>query len=102
MKRDRIEKLIYSGRSAQHFTQDTPILPDVWIEYAVHPGAAKRLLLTPWQGPGLFHTTPGLLSVVVRQRLEAKRCQRRSGQTKTIEVSLRADFWPSPRASRLQ
>jgi serine protease AprX len=73
MKRNRIETLIYSGRTSRRFTQDTPILPDVWIEYAVRPGEAKRLLLTPWQGPGRFHTTPGLLSIVVRQRLRAER-----------------------------
>ncbi len=73
MNRNRIEALIYSGRTARRFTQDTPILPDVWIEYAVHPGEPKHLLLTPWQGPGHLHTTPGHLSVVVRRRLKAER-----------------------------
>src|SRR3954471_19369569 len=73
MKRERIQDIIHSGRLPRRFTQDTPILPDVWIEYAVHPGERKRLLITPWQGPGRFHTTPGQLSVVVRRRLQAVR-----------------------------
>ena len=31
----------------QRFTQDTPILVDVWVAFAEHPGARQELLLTP-------------------------------------------------------
>jgi serine protease AprX len=73
MQRNQVEDLLFGGRMARRYTQDTPILPDVWIAYAAEPGESKRLLLTPWQGQGKYHTTPGPLSLVVRHRLKAER-----------------------------
>src|SRR5690242_10175587 len=73
MRRKQIEDLIYSGRMARRFTQDSPILPDVWIKYAEEPGEAHEVLLTPHLEPGPRYTTPGALSVVVRERLERER-----------------------------
>src|SRR4026208_2369517 len=48
MNRAAIEELLY-GKADQErrFTQDFPILPDVWIEYGETPAAAIELLLTP-------------------------------------------------------
>jgi len=48
MNRQEIEELIY-GRPEQRrrFTQDFPILPDVWIAYAEHPHEPIELLLSP-------------------------------------------------------
>jgi serine protease AprX len=73
MRREILEEILYSGRMARRFTQDSPILPDVWLQYALGPGKAYQLLITPWQQPGLFHTTPGMLSVALRRRLKAER-----------------------------
>jgi subtilisin family serine protease len=48
MKRREIEELIYGKPEQQRrFTQDFPILPDVWIAYAEQPNARIELLLTP-------------------------------------------------------
>ena len=55
ISRDRILKLVY-GDEQPRFTQDSPILPDVWIEYGKNPNKAVELLITPQFGikPGLI------------------------------------------------
>ena len=48
MKRDQIEELFYGKPEQQRrFTQDFPILPDVWIEYGKAPDTRVEVLLTP-------------------------------------------------------
>jgi serine protease AprX len=49
MTREQIEALIY-GNPEQHlrFTQDFPVLPDVWIAFAEKPNERIELLLTPY------------------------------------------------------
>jgi hypothetical protein len=48
MKRRKIEELFYGNPEHQRrFTQDFPVLPDVWIEYGENPGQRIDLLLTP-------------------------------------------------------
>jgi hypothetical protein len=48
MRRDQIEELFYGKPELQRrFTQDFPILPDVWIEYGKTPDKRVELLLTP-------------------------------------------------------
>src|SRR3954447_21176958 len=48
--RNLIEDAIFGWRGSQRFTQDSPVLPDVWIEYALRPGHAVGLLLEPSGG----------------------------------------------------
>ena len=48
MHRDQIEALFYGRPENQRrFTQDFPILPDVWIEYGKDPAGRVEVLLTP-------------------------------------------------------
>ena len=48
MQRDTIERLFYGEPDQQRrFTQDFPILPDVWIEVRQDPAGRVELLLTP-------------------------------------------------------
>ena len=48
MERERIEELFYGRPEHQRrFTQDFPILPDVWIAYGRTPGDRIDVLLTP-------------------------------------------------------
>jgi len=48
MKREQIEELFYGKPEQQRrFTQDFPILPDVWIEYGKAPDRRVEVLLTP-------------------------------------------------------
>lgn len=68
LARERIEELIFGTERFRRFTQDSPILPDVWIGYGTDPGRPLDLLLTPRR-----ETTPGELSRVIRERLERER-----------------------------
>jgi serine protease AprX len=48
LEREWIEELIYGSETAQRFTQDSPILPDVWIGYGMDPDKPMDVLLTPF------------------------------------------------------
>lgn len=61
--------LIYGGRSGRRFTQDSPVLPDVWIAFAQNPNKKIDLLLTPFQATKTDALTPGLLEQALRKRL---------------------------------
>jgi hypothetical protein len=66
MERKEIEELIYGKADQQRrFTQDFPILPDVWIAYAKSPDARIELLLTPHN-----RSDAAALSWALRQRLK--------------------------------
>mgnify|MGYP001820083856 CR=1 FL=1 len=66
-RRDFFENLVYGGKERRRFTQQSPVMPDVWIQYGMHPGDQKELLMVPnWQ-----YTTLDLTSHVKR-RLQAK------------------------------
>lgn len=65
MKRQDIEELIYGKQEQQRrFTQDFPILPDVWIAYAEQPNERIELLLTPHS-----RSDAATLTRALRQRL---------------------------------
>jgi serine protease AprX len=67
MQRETIERLFYGQPEHQRrFTQDFPILPDVWIEYGRNPGARIELLLTPHN-----ESDAATLARALRQRLAA-------------------------------
>ena len=67
MRRETIEHLFY-GRPEQQrrFTQDFPVLPDVWIEYGREPKARIEVLLTPHN-----ESDAPTLARVLRERLAA-------------------------------
>jgi serine protease AprX len=44
---DVVNRLLYGCGDRQRFTQDTPILVEVWQRYAAEPGLAQDLLITP-------------------------------------------------------
>jgi serine protease AprX len=58
------DDLMLGGRGAFRFTQDSPVLPDVWTAYAAKPGEPLDLLLTPHDDSG-----PGELALALRDRL---------------------------------
>jgi serine protease AprX len=68
MQREQVEDLIYGDPSQrQRFTQDFPVLPDVWIAYGEKPNQRVELLLTP-------HTRSDapILARALRERLTAE------------------------------
>jgi serine protease AprX len=68
MRRETIEHLFY-GRPEQQrrFTQDFPVLPDVWIEYGREPKARIEVLLTPHN-----ESDAPTVARVLRERLAAE------------------------------
>jgi serine protease AprX len=87
MQREAIEDLIYGGTNQRRrFTQDFPVLPDVWIGYGMEPRKRLELLLTP-------HTRSDApsLSRALRARLDseeavARKLNRRTDKDR-IDVS---------------
>ena len=68
MQRDTIERLFYGEPEHQRrFTQDFPILPDVWIEYGKNPAGRVELLLTPHN-----ESDSATLARALRERLAAE------------------------------
>lgn len=63
-RRDVLEELIYRSMGSQRFTQNSPVLPDVWIAYGLDPGAPQDLLLTPH-----VECAPADLARKLRERL---------------------------------
>jgi serine protease AprX len=58
-----LQKLIYGDGPGRRFTQDSPVMPDVWLAYGQTTGPVD-LLLTPHTG-----TTPGALAAELQARL---------------------------------
>jgi subtilisin family serine protease len=68
MERAQIEKIFYGESDQQRrFTQDFPVLPDVWIKYGANPGKRFELLLTPHSRSGAAAAAQAL-----RERLKAE------------------------------
>ncbi|MET0648535.1 MAG: S8 family serine peptidase [Pyrinomonadaceae bacterium] len=68
----QLEEVIFGQTGFRRFTQDSPILPDVWMAYGLDPAEPADLLLTPTWG-----AAPGKLSNVLADRLEAERAAAR-------------------------
>ena len=84
LKREDVVKIIYGQGPIQRFTQDSPVLADVWIAYAEDPESQQDLLLTPYQsalavpnrgnsGMGMSLLTPGRLAQTLEARLRQER-----------------------------
>jgi len=44
---DVVNRILYGSGDRQRYTQETPILPEVWQCYAAYPGKPQDLLITP-------------------------------------------------------
>jgi subtilisin family serine protease len=84
LDRDLMEQLMFGTGRVRRFTQDTPVLPDVWLEYARGPGEAGARLTAPTDAtdphpPVKLLLTPfrdaaaGEVSRVLRERLLVER-----------------------------
>lgn len=71
LARESIEKLILKTGDRRRFTQDSPVLPEVWIQFGLGPLTPQDLLLTPHR-----KSSAGRLSVLIRERAEADRLTR--------------------------
>ena len=68
LKRSTLEQIIFRRAPMRRYTQDSPVLPDVWFAYGENPGEQIDLLLTP-----LRTTSPGEVFKALRQRVATER-----------------------------
>ncbi len=65
-RRGFLEDVVYCGERQRRFTQQSPIMPDVWIRYGLNAGEQQELLLVPnWH-----HSTADLASAI-KSRLKS-------------------------------
>ncbi|HEU4712102.1 MAG TPA: S8 family serine peptidase [Pyrinomonadaceae bacterium] len=69
--REQLEDLIYHYDGLTRFTQDSPVLPDVWFEFGKNPTAKLDLLLNPH-----FEASSGRVAQVIEKRLKAERASK--------------------------
>lgn len=63
-----VHRLIFGGERARRFTQDSPILPEVWRAFTQEPGKHHDLLLAPH-----IKASPGRIAGALREALGADR-----------------------------
>ena len=90
IRREWLEELIFRGEASRRFTQDSPVLPDVWLAfgeaYCRDPLVRRDLLLTPHR-----NASAAALGFALQQRLRAERQTREwrslHGREKTADVA---------------
>lgn len=64
IERDALERLIYRNGGPKRFTQDSPVMPDVWFEFGTNPNGRVDLLLNPH-----YQASPGRVAKLLEDRL---------------------------------
>ncbi|HEX5703560.1 MAG TPA: S8 family peptidase [Pyrinomonadaceae bacterium] len=64
IQRDELEQLIYRNAGPKRFTQDSPVMPDVWFEFGKSPNGRVDLLMNPH-----FEASPGRVAKLLEDRL---------------------------------
>jgi len=62
--REFFENLVYRTVDRRRFTQQSPVMPDVWISYGLNPGEKLELLMVP-----NWHYTPADLAREIKAQL---------------------------------
>lgn len=70
-EQDLALRLVFGKEEARRFTQDTPVLPEVWLSYVANPTGRVDVLLTPYQESTFGVATPGRIARAIRNRFEA-------------------------------
>jgi serine protease AprX len=60
-----IEAVLYGSGAGRRFTQDSPVLPDVWVRYLEQPLKPLDLLIEPW-----MDTPPSQVAGALLQRFK--------------------------------
>jgi hypothetical protein len=72
-----VNRLMFGHHDRQRFTQETPVLPEVWHRYAAEPTKRHDVLITPFGSKSAV----GLLRLLLEDK--------RSGQLRTTACSRR-------------
>ena len=81
MNRDTIDDLMFGRRRVRRFTQDSPVLPDVWIAYAEAIDEPVDVLITPFRTD-----SPAEVARLLRERLKKDR-KSRKGRTESPRIA---------------
>jgi hypothetical protein len=73
ISRGVINSILFGAADEQRFTQETPILPEVWHEFATRPGEACDLLITPMQNTSAVRLLRVLLDEVPPEQVKEAR-----------------------------
>ena len=73
--RDELEKLIYRNAGPKRFTQDSPVMPDVWFEFGKNPNSRVDLLLNPH-----FKASAGRVAKLLEDRLLVEQKSKTAGK----------------------
>ena len=88
--RQLVEELMFGGGRVRRFTQDSPVLPDVWIAYFNPKEKDEQqrieLLLTPDRD-----SSPGQLAVELRRRLGSRKSHSIAYNASTVAAKLAFD-----------
>ncbi len=77
LPRIAIERLVFGDSGERRYTQDSPVLPDVWIAFGLEPGKPQQLLLTPHRD-----ASPGMVAVALQRGLDAEAVETSKSQSK--------------------
>jgi serine protease AprX len=66
-----VETLLYGVGHTRRFTQDSPVLPDVWVAYFDNPGTAIDLLIEPWLDKTSFAVAGSLATRLEESRTDS-------------------------------
>ena len=72
LQRTWLEKLIFGGEASRRFTQDSPVLPDVWLEFGMEYTRDTRARVDLLFAPHRDASAAKLCSAI-RRRLEIER-----------------------------
>ena len=90
---DEIHDLIFGAGPTQRFTQDSPILPEVWDKYVRKAPRSADVLLNPHR-----RSSPGVLRQELAKRFDAEAESPENSEVRTLSLNWR--FPPMRRARR--
>lgn len=71
--RELLQDLVFGAGGSHRFTQDSPVMPDVWFEFGRRPGERHDLLITPARGVSPATLRNGLLNQVPDDAVDGHR-----------------------------
>ena len=66
---DVVNRILYGSGDRQRFTQETPILPEVWQCYAAFPGQPQDLLVTPLKSTSALALMHSVIEAAGEERM---------------------------------
>ncbi len=88
-----VMRILYGAPSGQRFTQDTPILPEVWLTLAENPGKNVRTLIVPRSGNQAHHVANELYYRIIEYRKQAGIEKREASNISDIPSVVAADLY---------